>query len=124
LTLTRQRYRAEVGVLDFADQADAARQQINAWVKKQTADKIKDLIPPGGLNAETRLVLTNAIYFKGDWASQFQTLRTRDEDFAVSATQKVKVPLMEIRGLSYRYAEDASHIAARHRLGALFVPHV
>ena len=106
LTLTRQEYGAELGVVDYVGQTEAARQEINAWVEKQTADKIKDLLPVGVLDRTTRLVLTNAIYFKGDWSSPFKKEQTHDEDFAVSATQKVKVPLMHQKG-SYPYAEEA-----------------
>ncbi len=106
LVLTRQQYGAELGVVDFAGQTEAARQEINTWVEKQTADKIKDLLPIGVLDRMTRLVLTNAIYFKGDWASPFKKEQTHDEDFAVSAAQKVKAPLMHQNG-SYPYAEEA-----------------
>ncbi len=105
LDLTRRSYDAELGVLDFA-QSEAARREINAWVERQTADKIKELIPPATLNAATRLVLTNAIYFKGDWAKQFKKERTIETDFAVSAAKKVKVPFMR-QTRTCPYAEDA-----------------
>ena len=63
--------------------AEQARQTINAWVAKQTNGKIKDLIGPGVLDAMTRLVLTNAIYFKGNWATQFKKDQTRDQPFTL-----------------------------------------
>jgi serpin B len=107
LTLTRQDYGAEMGRLDFAQTAEAARQVINAWVEKQTADKIKDLIPPGAIDRSTSLVLTNAIYFKGDWMLPFKKDATRDADFTVSAEQKVKVPLMTEKE-HLPYMEDES----------------
>jgi serpin B len=107
LTLTRQEYGAELGIVDFVGQTEAVRKEINAWVEKQTAEKIKDLIPEGVLDGMTRLVLTNAIYFKGDWVCQFQKELTRDEDFTVSAGQKVKTPLMQQKR-KYPYMEDAS----------------
>ncbi len=93
LALTRQQYGAEMMLLDFAA-AETARREINDWVQQQTNGKIKDLIPPGSLDATTRLVLTNAVYFKGDWVQPFDTKNTREEDFVVSAREKVKAPLM------------------------------
>ena len=93
LALTRQQYGAEMLLLDFA-QAEPASREINQWVEQQTNDKIKDLIPAGAIDALTRLVLTNAVYFKGDWVQPFDKKNTRDEDFTVSAQEKVKVPLM------------------------------
>jgi serpin B len=107
LTLTRQQYGAELGLVDFSGQSEAARQEINAWIEKQTAEKIKDLIPQGQLDARTKLVLTNAVYFKGDWTSTFQAGQTRDADFTVTGQQKVTVPLMHQRQ-THGYAEDTS----------------
>ena len=107
LALTRESYGAELGIVDFADQTEAARQEINTWIEQQTAEKIKDLIPRGQFNAMTKLVLTNAIYFKGDWARAFQAGETHDADFTVAADQKVTVPLMHQKE-AHRYAEEAS----------------
>jgi serpin B len=107
LALTRQQYGAELGLLDFKTQAEAARAEINTWVEKQTEQKIKDLMPRGAVNNMTRLVLTNAIYFKGDWVKQFDKKRTKDEDFTVSANQKVKTPLMYLK-TRFGYADDAT----------------
>ena len=104
LALTRQQYGAEMLLVDFA-QAEAASREINRWVEQQTNDKIKDLIPPSSLNAMTRLVLTNAVYFKGDWVQPFDKRNTREEDFAVSAQEKVKVPLMHQQA-KMGYAEE------------------
>ena len=104
LALTRQDYGAEMTLLDFA-QPEPARREINQWVEKQTNDKIKDLIPAGAIDDRTRLVLTNAVYFKGDWAKQFDKKATREEDFAVSAHEKIKTPLMQQKA-AFGYAED------------------
>src|SRR5437016_2304651 len=65
---TRKYYGAPLEELNFGD-AEASRAAINRWVEKQTADKIKDLLKPGVLSRDTRLVLTNAVYFKGAWAN-------------------------------------------------------
>jgi len=94
IQVTKQQYRAELGQVDFVQQTEAARQAINTWVEEQTNDKIKDLIPSGVLNEMTRLVLTNAIYFKGDWGSQFDKKATKDATFHLSATENVDVPMM------------------------------
>ena len=104
LALTRQQYGAEMLLVDFA-QAAAASQEINHWVEEQTNGKIKDLIPPGSLDALTRLVLTNAVYFKGDWVQPFDKQFTREEEFAVSAQRNVKAPLMHQKA-AMGYAEE------------------
>jgi serpin B len=98
-------YVGEVTNVDFAKATENARLSINKWVEEQTNDKIKDLIPPGVLNALTRLVLTNAIYFKGLWVKQFDKKETREEDFRVSPEKTVKVPMMSIIGEEFNYYE-------------------
>lgn len=90
--------------VDFVSAAEQARQTINAWVAKQTNDKIKDLIGPGVLDAMTRLVLTNAIYFKGNWASRFKKDRTQDQPFTLLDGTKVQVPMMN-QQTRFGYAE-------------------
>ncbi|HSN76873.1 MAG TPA: serpin family protein [Anaerolineae bacterium] len=93
LDLVKVYYGVSLTTLDCSD-PEAARQHINAWAEEQTRGKIKDLIPKGILNVLTRLVLTNAIYFKGNWASQFDKARTKDAPFTVQPGQQVTVPLM------------------------------
>jgi len=80
--------------VDFAGATEHARQTINNWVEDKTDNKIKDLFPQGSLNSLTRLVLTNAIYFKGIWVKEFAKSETGEEDFRVSKDQTVKVPMM------------------------------
>jgi serpin B len=96
LKLVRDNYDAGLNELDFHTATEAARQTINAWVEKQTQDKIKELLQPGILDADTRLVLTNAIYFKGDWVYQFEQKLTQEGDFHVSGRQSVRAPLMNM----------------------------
>jgi len=100
-------YRGKLQELDFVTGAERARKTINAWVEKQTNDKIKDLIRPGVLDAMTRLVLTNAIYFKGNWASPFKEDRTREAPFTLRGGEKVQVPMMNQR-TRFGYAETAA----------------
>ncbi len=94
LKLNTDHFRAGLFDVDFKGAFEAARGKINKWVEDKTQEKIKDLLPAGSLDNMTRMVLTNAIYFKGDWASQFKKATTRDMDFHVSAGKKVKTPMM------------------------------
>jgi serpin B len=102
LRVTRDSYGAELGRLNFAN-SDEARQTINTWIEEQTQGKITDLIPAGTISTDTRLVLTNAVYFHGIWAAPFDKQRTQDEDFYLTAADKIKVPLMH-RWDEFRYA--------------------
>jgi serpin B len=94
LQLTKARYGAELGEVDFTHQTEKARETINKWVAQQTKDKIKDLIARSVLDPATRLVLTNATYFKGAWAHPFSEKATKKEDFHLSADKNVSVPMM------------------------------
>ena len=80
--------------MDFSTSPEPARKQINGWVSQKTHDKIKDLIPPGGVTATTRLVLTNAIYFKADWTFPFEKSKTREAPFTLLDGTQVNVPMM------------------------------
>ena len=100
-------YGAGFHPVDFKVAPDAVRGTINRWVEQQTKDKIKDLLPPGSVNSGTRLVLTNAIYFKGSWVDPFEKSSTHSEDFHVSSSQLVKAPLMHRSG-SYRYYDGGT----------------
>jgi len=94
LQTLEQHYGAGLRESDFAGQTEAARRAINAWVERETRERIKDLIPPGGLTALTRMVLCNAIYFKGNWASQFKKDATQDAPFTLADGKKVNVPMI------------------------------
>jgi serpin B len=100
-------YGGKLTNLDFIRESEKSRQIINKWVEDQTNNKIKDLIPKGVLNALTRLVLTNAIYFKGTWVKQFDEKDTREDDFRMGSGNTVKVPLMRLTGddAKFNYAE-------------------
>src|SRR4029453_12455146 len=92
LGVTRTSYGAGVHPVDFAA-SEHARQTINAWVEKETRDRIKDLITPGAIGGDTRLVLTNAIYFKGLWRTQFKKERTKEETFHSGGSGAGQVPM-------------------------------
>jgi len=87
-------YDGRLNEVDFVTATETARKTINAWVEKKTNDKIKNLISEGVLDSMTRLVLTNAIYFKGNWARQFKEDRTRETPFTLSDGQKIDVATM------------------------------
>jgi len=107
LTLSEKYYRVTITPLNYRQAVEEARKIINQWVEEKTKDKIKNLIKPGILNSLTRLVLVNAIYFKGNWASQFDEKRTRDDTFYLLSGQRVQVPLMAQKK-EFRYAGTGS----------------
>jgi serpin B len=87
-------YGGNVTNLDFINDPEGSRKIINSWVENQTNNKIKDLIPKGFIDALTRLVITNAIYFKGNWKFQFNEKDTSEQDFYIDTNESVKVPMM------------------------------
>jgi serpin B len=105
LKSTLERYGAEPGAVDFA-KSEEARQTINQWVGEKTNGKIPDLMPPGVLQENIRLVLTNAIYFKGTWQYRFSKPDTRQAPFHALKNRDIKVPMMQQTG-GFQYAETA-----------------
>jgi serpin B len=91
--------------VDFVGDKAGSVQKINTWVDEKTAGKIKDLVHPGDVNEVTRLILTNAIYFKGTWAAPFERIGTRTEPFHTSATASVQAPMMHRSG-QFRFAKE------------------
>ena len=92
--LNKKYYGAGLNFVDFARQTESVRKTINMWVEKETQQKIKKLIKPGMLDTLTRLVLCNAIYFKGNWLNQFDEKSTIDTDFYISPDRTIKVSMM------------------------------
>ncbi|XP_036377494.1 leukocyte elastase inhibitor-like isoform X2 [Megalops cyprinoides] len=91
---TKKHYRAELEAVDFIANAEAARVNINTWVEKQTQDKIKNLLPEGILDSLTRLVLVNAIYFKGNWEKKFNETSTKEMPFRLNKNESKPVQMM------------------------------
>ena len=79
--------------LDFTHAPDVARRAINTWVAEKTAQKIPDLLAEGSIDKRTRVVVTNATYFKGKWSSPFPASATKDEPFKAT-TKAANVPMM------------------------------
>ena len=108
VTTASQYYGAKTTNLDFISHPEDSRVTINSWVENRTEDRIKDLIPAGVIDPATRLVITNAIYFKGSWVKQFDRNRTMDMDFRTGTGTTVKVPMMQRtdEGAVFLYAEN------------------
>ena len=94
LDLVARHYGGGMNLVDFRHSAEAARVAINRSVEDKTRHKIREVIPSGGLSALARLVVVNAVYFKGRWALQFRRAATREEPFHLERGGTVKAPLM------------------------------
>ena len=94
LALVKRYYGASITPVDYRTACEAARAQINGWVEEETEEKIKELIQPGILTPLTRLVLVNAIYFRGTWARQFKKSLTQDAPFYLTPEKTVPAPFM------------------------------
>ena len=105
LALCRKYYSTSVRPVDYVGHTEDARKTINDWVEAGTNRKIVELLNPGVLDGSTRLVLVNAIYFKGNWASQFEARLTENKPFHVSSEKSVTMPLMQQIG-DFCYAES------------------
>ena len=107
LNLVAANYPGAFHQVDFLLAPEAARSTINRWIEEQTNNKIQNLVPPGAIAPTTRLVLTNAIYFKGDWLQPFDKGATADADFHLSSTQTVKAPFMH-RTAGFNFFDGAA----------------
>ncbi|MBE0431984.1 serpin family protein [candidate division WOR-3 bacterium] len=105
IAIIEEYYMGRAANLDFKTDAEGARKTINDWVADQTRQKIKDLIPSGALSVLTRLVLTNAIYFKADWQQRFEEAQTTDQPFFTSTGDTVSVPMMTMMNARFPYTE-------------------
>lgn len=105
LVLLENFYMAEANELDFSKNVKAAN-TINNWIEEQTHDKIKDMIQSDMLSDLTKLVLTNAIYFKGLWDSPFEPDSTYETDFELTSGETVKVNMMgDSKYFNFNYSE-------------------
>ena len=110
LDVLSENYGAGLRLLDYINAPEASRVTINDWVSDQTEGRIEDLIPQGVIDALTRLVLTNAIYFNAAWLNPFNEDITDDGDFYLLDGGKVTVPMM-IQSESLGYAEGDGYRA-------------
>lgn len=107
LDIVERYYGGKATNVDFVRETEKSRQTINSFIEEQTNGKIKDLIPKGALNELTRLVLTNAVYFKGSWEWEFDKSETREKDFKITPNEVVKTQMMHMDPdkTEFNYAE-------------------
>lgn len=98
-------FRSSVQQLDFSQSA-AAAQTINKWIAEQTHNKITNLISPSNLNDLTRMVLVNAIYFKGNWLTKFDAKATLKKDFNGIDGKTSQVDMMHLNGKKFPYISN------------------
>jgi serpin B len=97
-------YGGDANLLDFATKPEESRLIINKWVEDRTNKRIKDLFPAGSIDSLVRLVLTNAIYFKGDWLYEFDEDDTSVEDFYINSSKTIEVDMMNLHR-TFNYVE-------------------
>uniref|UniRef100_A0A8C4U0F8 Leukocyte elastase inhibitor n=1 Tax=Falco tinnunculus TaxID=100819 RepID=A0A8C4U0F8_FALTI len=94
LTNTQKLYGADLAAVDFLHACDEARKEINKWVEEKTEGKIPNLLSEGSVDNTTRLILVNAIYFKGSWAEKFREADTTDMPFRLNKNERKTVKMM------------------------------
>jgi serpin B len=106
--LVKSNYRSDLNNIDFTENTEREKvvNEINAWVMQKTNDKIKDLLSQSDVDSQTKLVLVNAIYFYGDWATAFEKQATQPKNFFLSDQTQINVPFMNQNGM-YNYYEDS-----------------
>jgi serpin B len=108
--LAQKNYRVELQTVDFKHETEKSRLAVNTWVADKTNGKITYLLPPGSVSQLTRLILVNAIYFKGTWFSKFDSALTETASFWTTKKDSIKVKMMATKDFKlkddYRYMED------------------
>ncbi|XP_047590700.1 leukocyte elastase inhibitor [Lutra lutra] len=107
LASTQKMYGAELASVDFQQASEDSRKVINEWVKGQTEGKIPELLEAGTVDSMTKLVLVNAIYFKGSWEDEFRKEDTADTPFRLNKKDKKTVKMMyQKKKLPFGYIQD------------------
>jgi serpin B len=104
-TLASDVFSASVTSVDFS-KSEETRKIINQWVSTQTKNLIPELIPQNGLSPQSIGALVNALYFKAPWASPFDEGATLPDNFHVSASETVSVPMMQTLETLPWYEDD------------------
>uniref|UniRef100_T1DIT7 Leukocyte elastase inhibitor n=1 Tax=Crotalus horridus TaxID=35024 RepID=T1DIT7_CROHD len=118
LESTQKFYHAGLEKLNFKQAAEDSRRHINAWVEEKTAGKIQNLLAPGIINSLTKLALVNAIYFKGNWANQFNKDYTEEKPFHINKNETKTVQMM------FRKGEYNMTYISDYRTSILEIPYV
>ncbi len=105
LNINTKYYNANLFNVDFMKAPDKAIQEINDWVEENTKNKIKDILKKEDLHPLTRLILTNAIYFKGDWEYKFDKELTAELPFRKNKNEKMMIPIMYQKG-NFKYSKN------------------
>lgn len=116
-------YKAPFKASDFKNKSDETRREINGWVEGKTKDKIQNLLPPNSVNADTRMVLVSAIYFKDDWRVAFNEGETTDDPFWIpEGKANVVVRMMHQKGkFGYGETETYQILEMPYKSGLSFV---
>ncbi|XP_044019433.1 leukocyte elastase inhibitor-like [Aphidius gifuensis] len=101
VSITKDFFRSELQLVDFG-QCENARKIINNWCEVKTNNRIKDILQPDDIDPSTRLVIVNAIYFRGSWDSQFNAGATKLEPFNIDQKTQKNVLMMEQKA-TYHY---------------------
>lgn len=116
LDLLKGKFEAPLERADFIKNPGAAEKRINSWVEQQTRERIQNLIPPGALTEDTRLVLVNAVYLKAPWANPFSKAGTADFSFQLTNGTSVKTPAMnQTESLGYLRKEGFVAVALPYK---------
>ncbi|XP_028737941.1 leukocyte elastase inhibitor [Peromyscus leucopus] len=107
LASTQKMYGADLAPVDFQHASEDARKAINQWVKGQTEGKIPELLAEGVVDSMTKLVLVNAIYFKGLWKEKFMKQDTTDAPFRLNKKDTKTVKMMyQKKKFPFGYIQD------------------
>jgi serpin B len=114
LELLKAKYRGGLREVDFKGNPKSAAAAINKWAEKETQGRIKDVL--SSVDPLTRLILTNAIYFKGKWQEQFNKKSTKDQPFTLLDGNKISVPLMtQKKHFAYMEGDGFQGLELRYR---------
>jgi serpin B len=106
-----EKFQSEVEQLDYSNPVKSS-EAINAWVSNKTNNKLNDLVSPDSIDELVKLILVNAIYFKGNWVEKFNIDHTTQEDFHLSDGSLAKVDMMKLYGKKFNVLYDQKDLEA------------